>query len=325
MKNNYLFKFFLLIFGVFFLLNVSNVSAASATIGANPTSATKYRNEAFDITIQVRSSSNFSVFRGNVSLNNLIIESFTNNAGDALWITSPSASSLNFNGAVKSAVGVSSINVYTIRVRAGNSGSASLNISNGRIVGVEPVEDFGVGYANGSYWILNRPAVQGGQVGGISTSITPTLTCFPSCIDRSCGMDGCGVSCGTCLTGFTCSAEFACIQDYITDNFILPEDTFPKVMGVTFDACKNYTNSTELANCNNCYTSCPTCTYNSTSGCITPSNNVGWYILIFVGFLTAGGIIIFFVYRKKKPSDKSEVGNELGGSSPPPPAQVPTE
>lgn len=38
-------------------------------------------------------------------------------------------------------------------------------------------------------------------------------TCTPSCGGRSCGDDGCGGTCGTCSTGYTCSSGGACLPD----------------------------------------------------------------------------------------------------------------
>lgn len=135
----------------------SAYAAGSATISASPSSGTKLVNEEFNISVRVSGSTNFSAFRGNVSLTNLTVVSFTMNASNVLWISQPSAGSLNFNGAVKSAEGVSSLTVYTIRVKAPSAGSASINFSNGRVVGTDPVEDLGVGYANGNFTISAPP------------------------------------------------------------------------------------------------------------------------------------------------------------------------
>ena len=426
MKNAFLLKFFFLLFGVFFFLSVGQAYAAPATLAAVPSSATKLRNEQFDVTIRVSSSTNFTVFKGTVSLNNLAVVSFTNNAGDALWITTPSATSLNFNGAVKGTTGVTSINVYTIRVRGINTGNASVNVSGGLVIGTESLSDLGTLYSNGSYAIINAPGGGGGggggapagQVQGLSTSITPVC----SCTDKSCGDNGCGVSCGTCLTGFACSTAFSCGKDVNFDQqaFIaswnsLPNTEFidinlgfnpadilvgpdgyslsgfyfygktnpnslvnlyifgepfvksaksdangdwsvtvteslptgnykvyavkivdgvvtknssvlsfyvdfptmkvgmgtlegyysqmisptPQVLGATNDACKSLTLPEEVANCNKCYSDCPTCTYSSLT-CMQPTNNLGLCLGLIAVLLVGGGVILFIVYKKKK-------------------------
>src|SRR3989344_5886276 len=50
------------------------------------------------------------------------------------------------------------------------------------------------------------------------SSCIETVVCTPSCTDKTCGDDGCGGSCGSCVAGETCSNN-ACVQTVeICDN-----------------------------------------------------------------------------------------------------------
>ena len=45
--------------------------------------------------------------------------------------------------------------------------------------------------------------------GGAAT-LTIKAPCAPECLDKDCGSDGCGGSCGSCATGELCAEDFAC-------------------------------------------------------------------------------------------------------------------
>jgi hypothetical protein len=171
-------------FLLFFAGTSTSVFAASATISASPSSAIKLVNQEFDISIRVSGSTNFSSFKGSVSLTNLTIVKFTMNASNVIWMAQPSAGSLSFNAAIKGTSGVSSTGVYTIRVKAPSAGTARISLSGGRVVGTNPVEDLGVGYTNGTYNISVPAPVATSKPKATSTA-APVQTLVPTTVSTA--------------------------------------------------------------------------------------------------------------------------------------------
>ena len=244
MKKKLVYNLFFLISGLLLLLNVSHAVPEGGTINASPSSGNKLVNEEFNVVIGVTGSRNFTVFKGTVSLTNLTVVSFTNTLGGNVQCqTTPSAGSLSFNCGVEGATGVPNINVYTIRVKATSSGiPTSVNISGGLIIGTSPTTELTVSYTPGSYTIaaptstpvpptstpVPTAAPTHTNVPGTShaptKTPTPTPTCAPVCTGKTCGDDACGGVCGTCLSGYSCDAAFACIADpYLTEDEFLDE------------------------------------------------------------------------------------------------------
>jgi hypothetical protein len=70
------------------------------------------------------------------------------------------------------------------------------------------------------------------------------VTCIPNCIDRTCGSDGCGGSCGSCRGNQVCQGGMCCTPEPLTTT--------------CSGLCGTRTN-----NCNQSVT-CPSCTANRT-------------------------------------------------------------
>jgi len=169
-------------FLLFFAGTTNSVFAAgSATISASPSSGVKLVNQEFDISVRVSGTTNFSSFKGSVSLTNLTVVSFTSNASNVIWMSQPSAGSLGFNGAIKGTTGVSSTGVYTIRVKAPSAGTARISLSGGRVVGTNPVEDLGVGYTSGTYNI-SVPAPAATSKPRATSTVAPIKTLAPTAV-----------------------------------------------------------------------------------------------------------------------------------------------
>ncbi|MCX6808128.1 MAG: Ig-like domain-containing protein [Candidatus Berkelbacteria bacterium] len=135
---------------------IARASAATGTIVASPVSASHLIGEEFDVAIVANGGNqHLSVARANVAVSNLTVVSLSLNQ-DIQWITVggytiPSTSHLNFDGGITGA-GVSSLTMYTMRVRGVAAGNASITLSNGRLVSSDS-EDVLSGVTNGSYTI----------------------------------------------------------------------------------------------------------------------------------------------------------------------------
>jgi len=69
-----------------------------------------------------------------------------------------------------------------------------------------------VGFGGGTY--NQDPKTNNARV----RCIRDTVTCTPACIDKECGGDGCGGSCGTCGAGEVCTPKHECMDPYIDDE-----------------------------------------------------------------------------------------------------------
>lgn len=59
--------------------------------------------------------------------------------------------------------------------------------------------------------------------GSASNAVTTCGVCTPSCIGKTCGDDGCGGSCGSCSTGYTCTNN-QCVQVSTCPSAICNDD-----------------------------------------------------------------------------------------------------
>lgn len=235
--SNYYKNLFALFISAFIILVFpQNAAAANATLEANPASLLKVTNESYEITVRASSSSQFITVSSNVSFSNMIIESVTLNP-EISCFKYPSTTDLSFTSCAKFGANalVTSSDIFTIRARSANTGSANLTFTNTKIS--DHNEYFGINVINGSYSIIrssssnggnNNPVQRNGQVAGLETE-----SCTPTCENKSCGDDGCGGFCGSCLPGFACSMNYSCnaTEDFDDIAFItswnnLPNDDF---------------------------------------------------------------------------------------------------
>jgi len=94
---------------------------------------------------------------------------------------------------------------------------------------------------------------------------TLPTTCVPHCADKSCGDDGCGGSCGTCIGDTICNG-FSCVEpECFIDSFSISPEFHTIVLNSSFKA------EWSTNNCLNCNLSC------SGDGCGKdfPKNNIG--------------------------------------------------
>lgn len=54
-----------------------------------------------------------------------------------------------------------------------------------------------------------------------SSNYIPAEPCFPSCMGKACGDNGCGVSCGTCSSNYICNLEGRCISPFCNNTVLL--------------------------------------------------------------------------------------------------------
>ncbi len=235
MRHSNFYKFTMVLFcSAFLLLTRSTaVEAATATVEAYPSSLTKVTNERYEVTIRAHSSTPFITVSSSVSFNNMIIESISINP-EVSCKNDPSTTDLNFTACAIYNKKATNLDLFTITARSSNTGTARINLTNTKVA--NDVEFFGVTTTNGSYSIIrsagapasNNNTTRDGQVAGVETE-----SCTPSCENKSCGDDGCGGFCGSCLPGFACSMNYSCnaTEDFDDIAFItswnnLPNDDF---------------------------------------------------------------------------------------------------
>jgi hypothetical protein len=142
----------------------ADTTGTTATISATTSASDSQEiGQEFSVSIVVDGGGqSFTSFGASVSTSNLTVVSLTKGGSVSNWTTEPSASSLNFFGAV--AGQTSNVTVYTIVVKGQNAGAASITISNGAVKSTDgyTITDIFGSAGNGSYTI-SSPVVVGGE------------------------------------------------------------------------------------------------------------------------------------------------------------------
>ena len=155
-----------------FLFSSPVLAAGTATITASPATGTYKVGDTFNVDVVVDGGGvTFNAAQSNVCLNsNIIIKSVTPKDCNFAFVSTPSASNLNFAGAMLAASS-NKCSVYTLGLQAAAAGTGTLSFSHEQVKSAKDSSELFSSATDGSYTIT-----------GSSSTVTPISNPCPSTI-----------------------------------------------------------------------------------------------------------------------------------------------